>query len=57
MFPGVSIKPCPCGVLTHPTIDLTLKLVAEHDLKPDEIEAVRVSAGADILNPIRCPSP
>ena len=27
--PGVSIKPYPCGVLTHPTIDLMLKLVTE----------------------------
>ena len=33
--PGVSIKPYPCGVLTHPTIDLMLKLVTEHDVKPD----------------------
>ncbi len=37
--PGVSIKPYPCGVLTHPTIDLMLKLVMENDLKPDDIEA------------------
>ena len=53
--PGVSIKPYPCGVLTHPTIDLMLKLVSEHDVKPDDIEAVRVFAGTNILNPIRYP--
>jgi 2-methylcitrate dehydratase PrpD len=53
--PGVSIKPYPCGVLTHPTIDLMLKLVAEHDLRPDEIEAVTVYAGTNILKPIRYP--
>jgi len=53
--PGVSIKPYPCGVLTHPTIDLMLKLVTEHDVKPDEIEAVKVYAGTNILNPIRYP--
>jgi 2-methylcitrate dehydratase PrpD len=53
--PGVSIKPYPCGVLTHPTIDLMLKLVTEHDLKPDDIEAVRVYAGSNILKPIRYP--
>lgn len=53
--PGVSIKPYPCGVLTHPTIDLTLKLVTEHNAKPDDIEAVRVYAGTNILNPIRYP--
>jgi len=53
--PGVSIKPYPCGVLTHPTIDLMLKLVTEHDVKPDDIEAVKVYAGTNILKPIRYP--
>ena len=32
-----------------------LKLVTEHDLKPDDIEAVKVYAGTNILNPIRYP--
>ena len=53
--PGVSIKPYPCGVLTHPTIDLMLKLVIEHDIQPNDIEHVVVSAGSNILNPIRYP--
>ena len=53
--PGVSIKPYPCGVLTHPTIDLMLKLVTEHDVKPEDIESVRVYAGTNILKPIRYP--
>jgi 2-methylcitrate dehydratase PrpD len=53
--PGVSIKPYPCGVLTHPTIDLMLKLVREHDVKPDDIESVKVYAGTNILKPIRYP--
>ena len=53
--PGVSIKPYPCGVLTHPTIDLMVKLVVENDIKPDEIEQVVISAGSNILNPIRYP--
>jgi len=53
--PGVSIKPYPCGVLTHPTIDLMLKLVMENDLKPDDIDVVKVYAGTNILNPIRYP--
>jgi len=53
--PGVSIKPYPCGVLTHPTIDLMLKLVTEHDAQPDDIESVKVYAGTNILNPIRYP--
>lgn len=53
--PGVSIKPYPCGVLTHPTIDLMVKLVVENDIKPDQIEKVVISAGSNILNPIRYP--
>jgi 2-methylcitrate dehydratase PrpD len=53
--PGVSIKPYPCGVLTHPTIDLMLKLVSAHDVKPEDIDAVKVYAGTNILNPIRYP--
>jgi 2-methylcitrate dehydratase PrpD len=53
--PGVSIKPYPCGVLTHPTIDLMLKLVSEHDVQPNEIDNVKVYAGTNILNPIRYP--
>jgi 2-methylcitrate dehydratase PrpD len=53
--PGVSIKPYPCGVLTHPTIDLMLKLVTEHEVKADDIVAVKVYAGTNILKPIRYP--
>lgn len=34
--PGVSIKPYPCGVLTHPSMDAMLALVKEHDLKPED---------------------
>jgi 2-methylcitrate dehydratase PrpD len=53
--PGVSIKPYPCGVLTHPTIDLMLRLVTEHGIEPAQIEAVEVYAGSNILKPIRYP--
>jgi 2-methylcitrate dehydratase PrpD len=53
--PGVSIKPYPCGVLTHPTIDLMLKLVTDSDVKPDNIQSVKVYAGTNILKPIRYP--
>jgi 2-methylcitrate dehydratase PrpD len=53
--PGVSIKPYPCGVLTHPTIDLMLKLVAENNVKPEDIDTVKVYAGTNILKPIRYP--
>ena len=32
-----------------------LKLVTEHDVKPDDIDAVKVYAGTNILKPIRYP--
>ena len=53
--PGVSIKPYPCGVLTHPTLDLMRKLIVKHSLLPDEIREVVVYAGSNILDPIRFP--
>lgn len=53
--PGVSIKPYPCGVLTHPTIDLMLRLVNDADISPAEIDTVTVYAGSNILKPIRYP--
>jgi 2-methylcitrate dehydratase PrpD len=51
--PGVSFKPYPCGSLGHPTMDAMLKLVTEHDVKPDQVARVRVRAGSNILNPLR----
>jgi len=53
--PGVSIKPYPCGVLTHPSADLMVKLVREHNLGSSQIERVVLRAGSNILNPIRYP--
>jgi 2-methylcitrate dehydratase PrpD len=51
--PGVSVKPYPCGVLSHPSMDAMLKVVTEHNLKPDEVKAVRLRAGSNILQPLR----
>jgi 2-methylcitrate dehydratase PrpD len=51
--PGVSIKPYPCGVLGHPTMDAMRRLVIKHDVKPEKIKAIRVRAGSNILNPLR----
>lgn len=53
--PGVSIKPYPCGVLGHPTMDAMRRLVTTHDVKPEHITAIRVRAGSNILNPLRYP--
>lgn len=51
--PGVSIKPYPCGVLGHPTMDAMRRLVIDHDVDPRKIVAIRVRAGSNILNPLR----
>ena len=51
--PGVSIKPYPCGVLGHPTMDAMRRLVIGNDVKPESIKAIRVRAGSNILNPLR----
>ena len=53
VWPGVSIKPYPCGVLGHPTMDAMRRLVLKHDVKPADITAIRVRAGSNILNPLR----
>jgi 2-methylcitrate dehydratase PrpD len=53
--PGVSIKPYPCGVLGHPSMDAMRTLVTAHDVKPEEILAIRLRAGSNILNPLRYP--
>jgi 2-methylcitrate dehydratase PrpD len=53
--PGVSIKPYPCGVLGHPTMDAMRRLVMKHDVKAEHIKAIRVRAGSNILNPLRYP--
>lgn len=51
--PGVSVKPYPCGSLSHPSMDAMLKVVLDHDIQPDQIEKIRVRAGSNILDPLR----
>ena len=51
--PGVSIKPSPSGVLTHPSMDAMKFLMAEEGLTPADIEKVTLFAGWNVLSPIR----
>jgi 2-methylcitrate dehydratase PrpD len=51
--PGVSIKPYPSGVLTHPSMDAMLFLMRENNLAPDDIEKITLRAGSNVLGPIR----
>ncbi|MGH7826874.1 MAG: MmgE/PrpD family protein [Candidatus Binatia bacterium] len=39
---GIRIKPYPCGGLTHPTIDATLEMRAEHGITADTVESIDV---------------
>jgi 2-methylcitrate dehydratase PrpD len=55
--PGFSVKPYPCGSLSHPSMDAMLKMVLENDIKPEQIKAVRLRAGSNILNPLRYSNP
>ncbi len=51
--PGVSIKPYPCGVLTHPSMDALLYLMREEKIVADDIEKITIYAAKNILGPIR----
>lgn len=51
--PGVSIKPYPSGVLTHPSMDALKFLMRDENLAADHVEAVTLSAGSNVLGPIR----
>lgn len=49
--PGVSIKPYPCGVVGHPAMDAMRKLVIQEDIRPEQVEHVRVATGSNVLGP------
>jgi 2-methylcitrate dehydratase PrpD len=51
--PGVSIKPYPSGVLTHPSMDAMLFLMRDEGLTAEEVEKVTLKAGSNVLGPIR----
>jgi 2-methylcitrate dehydratase PrpD len=55
--PGVSVKPYPCGSLSHPSMDTLLDIILEQDIVPDEVAEVRLGAGHNILNPLRYQNP
>lgn len=49
--PGVSVKPYPCGVVGHPAIDAMLALVTENNIKPDDVDHIKVATGSNVLGP------
>lgn len=48
--PGVSIKPFPSGSLTHPAMTAFLDLVREADLRPEDVEEIRVGTNRHMPN-------
>jgi 2-methylcitrate dehydratase PrpD len=48
--PGVSIKPHPSGSLTHPGMTLMLSLIKQHDIRPDQVESVKVGTNQNMPN-------
>jgi 2-methylcitrate dehydratase PrpD len=57
LYPGASIKMYPCGSLGQPSMDTFLEIVVEDDLKPKDIQEIRLRAGPNILEPLRYTSP
>ena len=55
--PGVSIKPYPCGSLSHPSMDAMLDLVLEHDIKAGDVSEVRIGTTSNVLAALRYATP
>jgi 2-methylcitrate dehydratase PrpD len=55
--PGVSIKPYPCGSLSHPSMDALLDLILEHDIQPEAVSAVRLGTTSNVLAALRYAEP
>jgi 2-methylcitrate dehydratase PrpD len=51
--PGVSIKPYPSGVLTHPAMDALRTLLSDEGLSHRDVAEVHIFAGSNVLKPIR----
>ncbi len=43
-WPGVSIKPYPSGSLSHPAMGEMIRLIREHNIKPEDVEKVDLGA-------------
>jgi len=49
-YPGISIKPHPSGSLTHPGMTEMRRLIAAHDIKPEDVVRVRVGTNSNMPN-------
>ncbi|MEM9439905.1 MAG: MmgE/PrpD family protein, partial [Pseudomonadota bacterium] len=51
IYPGTSIKPYPSGVVGHPGMDTMKKLVTKHDIKPEDVQSIKVLTGSNVIKP------
>ncbi len=55
--PGASIKMYPCGSLGQPSMDALREIVVDENLTEDDVRAIRLRAGPNILEPLRYTQP
>lgn len=55
--PGVSIKPYPCGSLSHPSMDAMRDLILEHGIKNEDVKVARLGTTQRVLEPLRYDDP
>lgn len=55
--PGIAIKLYPCPGTLHPALDALIDLVTQHDIKPEQVAAVRISLNAKAALPLAYPNP
>jgi 2-methylcitrate dehydratase PrpD len=48
--PGISIKPHPCGSLTHPGMTEMLRLIRAYNIEPGQVERVKVGTNQNMPN-------
>ena len=48
--PGISIKPFPCGSLTHPAMWEFLTLVKQHDVKPADVDRIDLGGNSRMIS-------
>lgn len=50
--PGIAVKMYPCAAVLHPLLDAIIELAAAHDLKPADVERIRIWLGPDAALPL-----
>ena len=57
VHPGVTLKFYACGSASHTSIEAVLQLVQQYQIKPDQVESVRVSVTPRALEHLPFPTP